>query len=59
MKFMISSLMYLTSSRLEIAYNVGVRARYQSKPKESHITAVKRIMKYVSGTTEYGIWHFY
>ena len=53
---MIGSLFYLTTSRPDIAYSVGVCARYQSKPNESHIHSVKRIMKYVSGTIEFGIW---
>ena len=34
---MIGSLLYLTVSRPDIAYSVGVCARYQSKPKISHI----------------------
>ena len=52
---MIGSLLYLTASRLDICYNVGVCARYQSDPKESHITVVKRIIRYISGTLDYGI----
>lgn len=47
--------MYFTASHSNIAYSVGVCARYQSKPKESHVNVVKRIMKYGSGTLEYGI----
>ena len=39
---MISSLLYLTANRLDISYNVGVCARYQANPKESHMTALKR-----------------
>ena len=54
---MIGSLFYLTVSRLDICYSVGVCARYQSNPKESHITAVKKIIRYVSGTLDYGIWY--
>ena len=34
---MIGSLLYLTASRPDIAYSVGVCARYQSRPKESHV----------------------
>ena len=41
---MIGSLLYLTASRPDISYRVGVCARYQSKPKKSHVGAVKRIM---------------
>lgn len=53
---MIGSLLYLTASRPDIAFSVGVCARYQACPKESHLSAVKRIIKYVSGTLNYGIW---
>ena len=41
---MIGSLMYLTASRPDIAYSVGVCARYQANPKQSHVKAVKRII---------------
>ncbi|CAM8944471.1 unnamed protein product [Rhodiola kirilowii] len=54
---MIGSLLYLTASRPDIAYAVGVCARYQADPKESHLLQVKRIIKYVCGTVEFGIWY--
>ncbi|XP_016206901.1 uncharacterized protein LOC107647333 [Arachis ipaensis] len=54
---MIGSLMYLTSSRPDIIQSVGVCSRFQSKPKESHISAVKRIIQYILGTTNYGLWY--
>ena len=37
---MINSLLYLIASRLNISYSVGVCARYQANPKESHMTAL-------------------
>ncbi|XP_050888631.1 secreted RxLR effector protein 161-like [Lathyrus oleraceus] len=52
---MIGSMLYLTSSRPDITLFVGVSARYQTKPKSSHLTQVKRILKYVNGTCYYGI----
>ncbi|XP_058732873.1 uncharacterized mitochondrial protein AtMg00810-like [Vicia villosa] len=52
---MIGSLLYLTASRPDIAFTIGVCARYQAKPKLSHINQVKRILKYVNGTCDYGI----
>ncbi|CAL8083511.1 unnamed protein product [Prunus armeniaca] len=58
-KSMIESLLYLTASRLDIYYSVGVCARFQSDPKESHLFVVKRIVKYVSGTVEFGLWYTY
>ena len=53
----IGRLLYLTASRPDIAFSVGVCARYQAAPKESHLTAVKRIIRYINGTPDYGLWH--
>ena len=52
----IGSLLYLTASRPDIAFSVGVCARYQANPKESHLTTVKQIIRYVNGTSNYGLW---
>ena len=52
---MIGSLLYLTASHLDACYSVGVYARYQESPKDSHLLAVKKIIKYVSGTIDYGV----
>ncbi|XP_065618083.1 uncharacterized mitochondrial protein AtMg00810-like [Quercus suber] len=54
---MIGSLLYLTASRPDISYGVGVCARYQANPKESHMIALKRIIKYVKTTAEFGVWY--
>ncbi|XP_062026458.1 uncharacterized mitochondrial protein AtMg00810-like [Rosa rugosa] len=54
---MIGSLLYLTASRPDISYSVGVCARFQVDPKESHLEAVKRIIRYVSGTVNCGIFY--
>ncbi|KAL0536608.1 hypothetical protein IC582_025562 [Cucumis melo] len=56
---MIGSLLYLTASRPDIAYAVGICARYQSDPRTSHLNAVKRIIKYVHGTIDFGILYSY
>jgi hypothetical protein len=47
---MIRSLLYLTGNRPDIAFSVGVCAHFQANPKESHLTAVKRIIRYVNDT---------
>ncbi|PNX88187.1 putative gag-pol polyprotein [Trifolium pratense] len=52
---MIESLPYLTASRPNIVFAVGVCARYQAAQKMSHLTQVKRILKYISGTCDYGM----
>ena len=51
---MIGSLLYLTASRPDISYSVGVCARY---PKESHMIALKRIIKYVKTIADFGVWY--
>ena len=54
---MIGSLLYLPASRPDIMQFVCVCARFQANPKESHLTAVKRILKYLKGTTCFGLWY--
>ncbi|XP_014499225.1 uncharacterized protein LOC106760285 [Vigna radiata var. radiata] len=54
---MIGSFLYFTSSRLGIMHNVCLYARFQSSPKESHLTTVKRILKYLEGTKDLGLWY--
>ncbi|KAL7109082.1 hypothetical protein ACP275_06G153000 [Erythranthe tilingii] len=54
---LIGSLFYLSASRYDICFSVGICARYQSSPKESHLSAVKRIIRYVSGTPELRKWY--
>ncbi|KAC9222872.1 hypothetical protein E3N88_46171 [Mikania micrantha] len=54
---MIGSLMYLTASRPDIVFATSICARYQSKPKVSHLIAVKRILRYLKGTPDIGLWY--
>ncbi|GJU47921.1 retrovirus-related pol polyprotein from transposon TNT 1-94 [Tanacetum coccineum] len=54
---MIGSLMYLTSSRPDLIYAVCLCARYQAKPTEKHLNAVKRIFRYLKGTINMGLWY--
>jgi len=48
---MIGSLLYLTASRPDILFSVCLYARFQSDPREPHLTVVKRIFRYLKGTT--------
>ncbi|GKD88416.1 retrotransposon protein, putative, unclassified [Tanacetum coccineum] len=54
---MIGSLMYLTASRPDLNYVVCLCARYQAKPTEKHLQAVKRIFRYLNGTINMGLWY--
>ena len=53
----IGSLLYLTASKPDIAFSARLCAHYQAAPKESHLTAVKRIIGYINGTSKYGLWY--
>lgn len=45
----ISSLLYLTASKPDIAFVVGMCAKYQSNLRNSHLLSAKRIIKHISG----------
>ena len=52
---MIGSLLYLTASRPDMLFSVCLCARFQSALRESHLTVVKRIFRYLKGTTNLGL----
>ena len=54
---LIGSLLYLTASRPDIQFGVCLCVRFQSNLKESHFKAVKRILKYLKGTINVGLWY--
>ena len=54
---MIGSLLYLTVSRLDIMFSVCLCARFQANPKESHLSAVNRILRYLKHTPSIGLWY--
>ena len=54
---MIGGLQYLTHTRPDIANAVGIVARFQVDPKETHLIAVKRIFRYLKGTIDFGLWY--
>ncbi|GJT10724.1 hypothetical protein Tco_0857766 [Tanacetum coccineum] len=54
---MIGSLLYLTASRPDIMFSVCLCAHFQEAPKTSHLEAIKRIFRYIKGTTDLGLWY--
>ena len=54
---MIGSLLYLTASRPDIMFSVCMCARFQANPKESHLTAVKQILRYLKDTSDFGLFY--
>ncbi|XP_044501636.1 secreted RxLR effector protein 161-like [Mangifera indica] len=54
---LVEGLIYLTEIRPDIAFSVGIISRFMQSPTKHHLGATKRILRYIVGTTNYGIWY--
>jgi hypothetical protein len=52
----IGILRYLVSTRPDLAFAVGYVSRFLEEPREDHLAAVKKILHYVVGTRNWGLW---
>jgi hypothetical protein len=50
----VGSLRYLVNSRPDLAYSVGYISRFMEAPTTEHLVAVKRVLRYVAGTLQFG-----
>ncbi|XP_020263104.1 uncharacterized protein LOC109839081 [Asparagus officinalis] len=58
-KSLAGSLRYLTITRPDITYGVGLVSRYMETSKESNLLASKRILRYIKGTLNLGLFYAY
>ncbi|TXG51246.1 hypothetical protein EZV62_023770 [Acer yangbiense] len=56
-KQIVGSLMYLTATRPDLMYAVSLISRYMESPREIHLLAAKRILRYMQGTINYGLFY--
>nr|GEW81875.1 ribonuclease H-like domain-containing protein [Tanacetum cinerariifolium] len=54
---MVGALMYLTAGRPDIMHATCYCARYQAKPAEKHLTAIKQIFRYIKDTIHMRLWY--
>lgn len=54
---LVGKFIYLTQLRPDITYIVGVLSRYMSKPTNLHFSACKRVLRYLAGTINFGIYY--
>ena len=54
-KSLVRSLRYLTCTRSDILYVIGLVSQYMKNSKTTHFKAVKRIIRYIKGTTNFGL----
>nr|GEW03541.1 hypothetical protein [Tanacetum cinerariifolium] len=52
---MVEKLIYLSHTRPDIAYAVGVVSQFMHQPQKNHMKAVMRILRYLKGTTGHGV----
>ena len=52
---LVGSLRYLVHTRPDITFAVGYVSRFMEKPRQEHLVAVKHLLRYIAGTTEYGL----
>ena len=54
-RHLVGSLLYLTHSRLDLSYAIGIVSRFMQEPHELHWKATKSILRYVQGTITFVI----
>ena len=52
---LVSNLIYLTVTRLDIAYVIHVVSQFMAAPRTIHFNVVLRILRYVKGTMGHGL----
>lgn len=52
-------MIYLTHTKSDMAYAVGVLSRYMNKTTRIHVGAGKRVLRYLAGIMDYGLWYAY
>jgi hypothetical protein len=53
----IGSFLYITASRPDVMFSVCMCARFQASPREVHLKAAKRILRYLKHTPNIGLWY--
>lgn len=49
--------MYLTATRPDIMFVVSLICRYMEQPTKTHLHAAKKILRYLKGTVDYGVFY--
>jgi hypothetical protein len=52
---LVGNLRYLLHTRPDLAFAVGFASRFMERLTEEHMKAVKRILRYINGTLDYGL----
>ncbi len=53
----VGSLIYLTISRPDLNYTVGLESQFMQAPRKPHLDAVRRTLRYVRATLDYALFY--
>lgn len=53
---LVGKLIYLSHTRPDIAYAVGIVSQFMHRPQKTHMEAAFRIVRYLKGTYNYGVF---
>ncbi|KAK1419880.1 hypothetical protein QVD17_29300 [Tagetes erecta] len=53
----VGCLRYLLHTRPDLSFSVGVISRYMQEPKQSHMQAMKHVLRFIKGTKDHGIMY--
>lgn len=53
---LVGKFIFLTHTRPDIAYAVGIVSRFMSRPQQKHLEAIHHILRYLKGTSDLGIF---
>jgi hypothetical protein len=54
---LVGSLLYLTATKPDLMFPTGLLSRFMSSPNNVHMGVANRVLKYIRGTTDLGIWY--
>ena len=54
---MVGSLIYLTITRTDLSYIVGLVNQFMQQPTKPHLDCIRRILRYIKTTQNYGLFY--
>jgi hypothetical protein len=54
---LIGCLLYLTATRPDLMFSASLLSRFMHSPSVTHLGVGKRVLRYIKGTTDFGIWY--